>query len=348
MRNAIAIPMIFACASLYPPTPVSDTSITSTYSIAVQMSLKRAENLESYSQSQLDSTAEWLVITGMGVDSQGASKAQPDSVTMAPFLEGAFIWEFLEPQRAVSGLRESLLSGEIESFSPLVMKKQQPRYIPDDPEFPAQWHLKNTGQTSGVSGEDANVTGAWDNYNGSGVVISVVDDGLDKDHPDISPHYSALLSYDWCNDDGDPSPTQFNGHGTAAGGVAAAVGDNDLYVTGAAYGATIAGSTLIACWAGDQTESEALSYENDDIDIYTNSWGPSDNGQTLDGPGPLTTAALEEDAYGGREGLGNILTWAAGNGLGSNDNANYDGYANSRYTIAVTAISHEGEQSWYA
>ena len=46
--------------------------------------------------------------------------------------------------------------------------------------------------------------------------------------------------------------------------------------------------------------------------------------------------------------MGNILTWAAGNGLGSNDNANYDGYANSRYTIAVTAISHDGEQSWYA
>ncbi|MGY8702889.1 MAG: proprotein convertase P-domain-containing protein, partial [Candidatus Poseidoniales archaeon] len=29
-------------------------------------------------------------------------------------------------------------------------------------------------------------------------------------------------------------------------------------------------------------------------------------------------------------------------------NANYDGYANSRYTIAVTAITHAGEQSYYA
>ncbi|RTZ95693.1 MAG: hypothetical protein DSY41_01820, partial [Candidatus Poseidoniales archaeon] len=49
-----------------------------------------------------------------------------------------------------------------------------------------------------------------------------------------------------------------------------------------------------------------------------------------------------------REGLGNVITWAAGNGLGSNDNSNYDGYANSRYTIAVTAINHNGEQSYYA
>ena len=133
MRNAIAMALMLLFSSIAGVSSaeyveeneeaVSDTSITSTYSIAVQMSLKRAENLESYSQSQLDSTAEWLVITGMGVDSQGASKAQPDSVTMAPFLEGAFIWEFLEPQRAVSDLRESLLSGEIESLSPLVMKK---------------------------------------------------------------------------------------------------------------------------------------------------------------------------------------------------------------------------------
>ncbi|MEO2179254.1 MAG: S8 family serine peptidase, partial [Candidatus Poseidoniia archaeon] len=126
------------------------------------------------------------------------------------------------------------------------------------------------------------------------------------------------------------------------------VGDNSLDVTGIAYDATIAGSTLIACWASDSVEAEALSYESDEIDIYTNSWGPADDGQTLLGPGPLTLAAFEFDAYQGREGLGNMITWAAGNGLGSDDNSNYDGYANSRYTVAVTAINHNGEQSYYA
>ena len=52
--------------------------------------------------------------------------------------------------------------------------------------------------------------------------------------------------------------------------------------------------------------------------------------------------------YQGRDGLGNIITWAAGNGLTSDDDSNYDGYANSRFTIAVTAITHLGEQSYYA
>ena len=59
-------------------------------------------------------------------------------------------------------------------------------------------------------------------------------------------------------------------------------------------------------------------------------------------------AAFESDAYEGRNGLGNIITWAAGNGLTNNDNANYDGWANSRFTIAVSAITHYGEQSYYS
>ena len=59
-------------------------------------------------------------------------------------------------------------------------------------------------------------------------------------------------------------------------------------------------------------------------------------------------AALEADALQGRNGNGNIITWAAGNGLDDNDNSNYDGYANLRYTIAVTAVDHKGRQSYYA
>ena len=176
----------------------------------------------------------------------------------------------------------------------------------------------------------------------------MVDDGLQWNHTDIQPHYSSAHSYDWCNDDGDPTPSGFNGHGTSVAGVAGAVGNNSIYVTGAAFGATIAGSTLIACGLDDSLESNALGYHNDDVDIYTNSWGPYDDGVRLEGPGPLTVATIENSAYNGRSGLGNIYTWAAGNGLTANDNSNYDGYANNRYTIAVTAITHMGQQSWYA
>ena len=85
------------------------------------------------------------------------------------------------------------------------------------------------------------------------------------------------------------------------------------------------------------SESNALSHERQSIDIYSNSWGPSDNGNTVEAPGPLMTAAFEENIEIGRGGLGNIITWAAGNGLDDNDNSNYDGYANVTYNC-----SHSG------
>jgi hypothetical protein len=39
--------------------------------------------------------------------------------------------------------------------------------------------------------------------------------------------------------------------------------------------------------------------------------------------------------------------WAGGNGGAANDNGNYDGYANNRFTIAVGAIAHDGRRSYY-
>ena len=328
--------------------PHENTLLLPTYSKAVQLAFARVSDLENYDADELSEVDSWLIVTGLPIDEHKTSLGNPDRSVETGILEGAFIWSYDDASESTVKLGKSLQQNEIESFSPLVENRHSPRFAPNDPDFNEQWHLENTGQTGGVSGEDANVTGAWENYNGSGVVISVIDDGLEHSHPDIQPHYSASLSYDWCNDDSDPSPQSWNGHGTAVAGVAAAVGNNSIDVTGASFGATIAGSTLIACGTSDSLEADALSYHRDDIDIYTNSWGPFDDGMRLEAPGPLTLAAMESSVYSGRSGLGNIYTWAAGNGLTDNDNSNYDGYANSRYTIAVTAIDHNGEQSWYA
>ena len=40
-------------------------------------------------------------------------------------------------------------------------------------------------------------------------------------------------------------------------------------------------------------EASSLTFENDIVDIYSNSWGPADDGQTVDGPGVLTKIALQ-------------------------------------------------------
>lgn len=44
----------------------------------------------------------------------------------------------------------------------------------------------------------------------------------------------------------------------------------------------------------DATEARALSFNNQHIDIYSGSWGPDDDGMTVDGPGPLTVRAFTE------------------------------------------------------
>ncbi len=44
----------------------------------------------------------------------------------------------------------------------------------------------------------------------------------------------------------------------------------------------------------DLIESSSLMHKRDYIDIYSASWGPEDDGLTVDGPGNLTKKALEE------------------------------------------------------
>lgn len=43
----------------------------------------------------------------------------------------------------------------------------------------------------------------------------------------------------------------------------------------------------------DATEASALVHELGSVDIYSNSWGPGNWGIEIEGPGPLTTAALK-------------------------------------------------------
>lgn len=248
--------------------------------------------------------------------------------------------------------------GIAEFATPLVLKKQTKKLIPNDPLFGRQWHLRNTGSNPGVTGltagNDVNVVGVWDTYQGSGINLAIVDDGLQVGHPDLSANARTDIDIDINYSDNDPSPDiAGDDHGTACAGVAGARGNNSVGVSGAAPQVGLVGVRLISAAATDAQEAQGLTHQltasnpADRVSIYSNSWGPSDDGATLEGPGSLARAALQNGVTNGRGGKGALYTWAGGNG-GSSDNANYDGYANSRYTIAVGASGGSGEQSSYS
>jgi subtilisin-like proprotein convertase family protein len=213
-----------------------------------------------------------------------------------------------------------------------------------DPLLDSQWHLK--ARSAEVAG--ANVVAEWSSTRGAGVVIGIVDDGLQRTHPDLEPNYVSGPSYDFNFDDPDPSPDAGNKHGTAVAGVAGARDDNGMGVAGAAPRASLAGLRLIAAGTTDAQDAAALNYQPNAIHIASNSWGPADDGMTLDGPGPLTRAAIASAVTNGRDGKGRIFTWAAGNGRGYGDDCNFDGYANQRYVIAVGALADTGQQASYS
>ncbi len=318
----------------------------------VAMALQRVADLSQYSDQQLADTTQWVVMVGANASPRDvAANVGGRLVSQVPLLDNSFLVEFERGYDFAKAINNLEQIGGVSIFFPLVADQKSRRLVPNDPLFGQQWHLRNTGQFGGTAGLDSRASLVWDSYLGDGVVIAIVDDGLEHTHPDLAERYLAAFSYDLNDDDPDPSPTaNFFNHGTAVAGVAAATGNNGIGVTGVAPQASLAGIRLIAGPMTDLMEALAMSLYNQDIDVYNNSWGPPDTGSIDSGsrPGPLALAALESGVTEGRGGLGSIYVWAGGNGRQSGDNVNYDGYANSRFTIAVAAIDNNGVQAPYS
>jgi kexin len=103
--------------------------------------------------------------------------------------------------------------------------------------------------------------------------------------------------------------------------------------------------------SGDLTDADqalALNYEYQKNDIFSCSWGPADNGETMEAPNGILADAFKNGIEKGRDGKGSIYVFATGNGAASFDNCNFDGYTNSIYTITVGAIDHLDEHPSYS
>ncbi|KAG5929098.1 hypothetical protein E4U42_007132 [Claviceps africana] len=214
-----------------------------------------------------------------------------------------------------------------------------------DPIFTEQWHLLNTIQL----GHDINVTGVWlEGVTGKNATVAIIDDGVDMNSLDLKDNYFADGSYDFNDHDAVPAPELAEDrHGTRCAGEVAAV-RNDVCGLGVAYESKIAGIRILSKPISDADEAEAMMYRTDKNQIYSCSWGPRDDGRTMEAPGVLIRRAMLKAIQEGRGGLGSIYVFASGNGAASDDNCNFDGYTNSIYSITVGAVDRAGQHPYYS
>jgi subtilisin family serine protease len=204
---------------------------------------------------------------------------------------------------------------------------------PDDPLFPLQWSLNNTGQDYPASGKynfppgtpdsDINAPQAWDIHTGSSeVIIAVVDTGVDYNHRDLqdniwinsgeipdndvdddgNEYIDDTYGYDFLNNDNDPNDD--HGHGTHCSGIIAAGGNNGLDITGVCWNAKIMALKFLdenaEGFFSDAVTAIYYAAENG-ADVISNSWG-----------GPFPSEMMEEVIeYAHSQGV--ILVAAAGN-----------------------------------
>lgn len=110
--------------------------------------------------------------------------------------------------------------------------------------------------------------------------VSIVDDGCQFVHPELSTQYVEHLSRNLNTQSGsgsssDPSPDMNNQdfHGHACSGVATGH-NNSVCGVGSAYEANLACVRLISEGTDDITEAEGLTVGVDEVSVYSCSWGP--------------------------------------------------------------------------
>ncbi|GAB0206171.1 neuroendocrine convertase 1 [Grus japonensis] len=168
----------------------------------------------------------------------------------------------------------------------------------NDPMWNQQWYLQDTRITPSLPKLDLHVIPVWQKgITGKGVVITVLDDGLEWNHTDIYANYDPKASYDFNDNDHDPfpryDPTNENKHGTRCAGEIAMQANNRKCGVGVAYNSKVGGIRMLDGIVTDAIEASSIGFNPEHVDIYSASWGPNDDGKTVEGPGRLAQKAFE-------------------------------------------------------
>lgn len=218
---------------------------------------------------------------------------------------------------------------------------------PDDPLLEEQWHLVNEGQRGFSPGVDINAEEAWDITAGAGTLVAVLDSGTDIDHPDLV----VIDGRDFVDGDASSDPDNNNNHGTAVAGLIGATGNNGIGMAGVAYEADIYASRIIASGDSGGGATSQEIYESfvaaidAGADVVNNSWGVDDgNCRGFQLVGALQEA-FEYAETEGRDGLGAVNVFAAGN---SGCDLTNDGILSYPSIVGVGAVNGFDRRAGYS
>lgn len=269
-------------------------------------------------------------------------KRAPEGQTQ-PNLENIYILKTNQDTNILQMAEDYKNNPNVEYAEPDYKAKAQ--MIPNDPYYSSKgswsqsyddlWGLKK------IQAEKA-----WDISQGEGIVVAVVDTGIDYNHEDMQaniwvntreiPNNSKdddkngfiddVKGWDFVNNDKDPMDD--HGHGTHCAGIIAAVGNNNKGIIGVAPKAKIMalkGLDKTGCGYTVDLVNCIMYAVNNGADVISNSWG-----------GIYRSIAIEEGlqyAYG----KGCVIVVAAGNSVIDTE---YSSPAYSKYVITVGGIDH--------
>ncbi|MEM6963940.1 MAG: S8 family serine peptidase [Bacteroidota bacterium] len=165
---------------------------------------------------------------------------------------------------------------EVISAEPNLVNRFMNFYTPKDAFFKRQWHLQAKQDVQLVAHASVHAPQAWDITRGSRkVVVAVIDDGFDVDHPDLKGDGKKIVHpRDFVDGDLDPTPTKARDdyHGTPCAGVA--IGEENNYgIVGVAPKCAFMPIRFDLA-ADDNLLWEIFDYAGQHADVISCSWGP--------------------------------------------------------------------------
>ncbi|KAK9839437.1 hypothetical protein WJX81_001957 [Elliptochloris bilobata] len=232
---------------------------------------------------------------------------------------------------------------------------------PNDPDLPQQWAMYRLGLFTDTPLQRGTNQGAWNRTKGSdGVVVCVIDSGVDYTHPDLqgniwtnkgeipgngvdddcNGYIDDVHGYNFLANTGDPMDNNF--HGTHLSGMVGALCNNNMGICGVAPNVRVMGCKFLDAKGNGYTSDAVRCLEYalaNGADITLNSYG-----------GLYADSASLKTAIGVAERRGQLFVTAAGNDYGTNIDATptYPASYNNSNVVSVIATDQANRLANYS